>query len=197
MKRYSSMAGFSLVELMLSLSLGVALSGVMLQGLVADGHQSGRLSRLMRERAWQRRTLALIGTDLQHSSGLSATPEQEAHACNLAGRQPLLHLHSAAGSITYSIGPPPSAIWRGHVLMRCGPAYGLDGSLSQGTASQNRVVLDGLSSSADPCGSTSGQPLPAVEVCLDPHVQLLKVRLVQQFPGVRPILIKTEKHFGV
>lgn len=191
------MAGFSLVELMLSLSLGVALSGVMLQGLVADGHQSGRLSRLMRERAWQRRTLALIGTDLQHASGLSATPEQEAHACNLAGRRPLLHLHSAEGPIIYSLGSPPSAIWRGHVLMRCGPAYGLDGALSQGTASQNRVVLDGLPSSVDPCGATSEPLQPAVEVCLDQDLQLLKVRLVQQFPGARPVLIKTERSFGI
>ena len=38
------MAGFSLVELMLSLSLGMALSGVMLQGLMAEG-QNGALCR--------------------------------------------------------------------------------------------------------------------------------------------------------
>ena len=36
-----------------------------------------------------------------------------------------------------------SAIWRGWVLMRCGPAFGLDGEPSRG-ASLNRVVLDGL-----------------------------------------------------
>jgi len=49
--------GFSLVELMLSLSLGLALSGVMLQGLMAEGQNGARFSRLLRERAAQRRTL--------------------------------------------------------------------------------------------------------------------------------------------
>jgi hypothetical protein len=45
--------------------------------------------------------------------------------------------------VTYSVGAAPSPIWRGQVLMRCGPAFGLHGEVSEG-ASLNRVVLDGL-----------------------------------------------------
>jgi hypothetical protein len=65
----------------------------------------------------------------------------------------VLHLATAAGPITYSLGNPAEPIWRGRVLMRCGPAYGLHGELGSGAA-QNRVVLDALASSdgfrADP-----------------------------------------------
>jgi prepilin-type N-terminal cleavage/methylation domain-containing protein len=42
--------GFSLVELLLALGLGLVLSGVMLQSLLADGQTSLRLSRLVREK---------------------------------------------------------------------------------------------------------------------------------------------------
>jgi hypothetical protein len=58
----------------------------------------------------------------------------------------VLHLATAAGPITYSLGKPAEPIWRGWVLMRCGPAYGLHGELGSGAA-QNRVVLDALASS--------------------------------------------------
>jgi len=56
--------GFSLVELLLALGLGLVLSGVMLQSLLADGQTSLRLSRLVREKDNQRRTLALVQLDL-------------------------------------------------------------------------------------------------------------------------------------
>ena len=54
-----------------------------------------------------------------------------------------LQLTTTAGVITYSRGDPPSSIWRGEVVMRCGSAYGIDGRLTSGAA-QNRVVLDQL-----------------------------------------------------
>lgn len=138
------MNGFSLVELMLSLSLGLGLSGVMLQGLMAEGQNGARFSRLVRERAVQRRTLQLVKADLAQATAVSSTPALESHACSLAGRKPVLHLSTAAGPITYSVGAAPSTIWRGRVLMRCGPAYGMDGVISGGSQSLNRVVMDGL-----------------------------------------------------
>lgn len=127
-------AGFSLLELLLALSLGLLLSGVMLQGLIDEGQNGQRLARLLRERAVQRRTLALVKVDLAQATAISPTPQLEQHGCSLAGRLPVLHLSTAAGAITYAVGPAPSAIWRGRVLMRCGPAYGLDGRLSAGSA---------------------------------------------------------------
>jgi hypothetical protein len=138
------MNGFSLVELMLSLSLGLGLSGVMLQGLMAEGQNGARFSRLVRERAVQRRTLQMVKGDLAQATAVSSTPALEKHACSLAGRTPVLHLSTEAGPITYSVGAAPSAIWRGRVLMRCGPAYGVDGIMSGGSQSLNRVVIDGL-----------------------------------------------------
>ncbi len=138
--------GFSLVELLLALGLGLLLASLMLQALLAHGSTSERLVRLLRERNLQRRTLELIRGELLlaervelGSSGSIPT------SCPLAGRRPLLRMLTAQGTITYSQGSAPSSIWRGLVLMRCGPAYGLDGQLGSGEP-QNRVVIDGLTS---------------------------------------------------
>lgn len=46
--------------------------------------------------------------------------------------------------ITYSQGVAPSGIWAGQVLMRCGPAFGIDAAQNLDGAWQNRVVLDGV-----------------------------------------------------
>ena len=189
------MNGFSLVELMLSLSLGLGLSGVMLQGLMAEGQNGARFSRLLRERAVQRRTLALIKGDLAQATAVSPTPASEQHACGLAGRTPVLHLSTAAGPITYSVGAAPSPIWRGHVLMRCGPAYGIDGAMSAGSAALNRVVMDGLvvaSKTWRGCEALLGSDhheLIELSVktdlgfvaCLQPETGLLGLRLEQSF----------------
>lgn len=168
----TAMAGFSLVELMLSLSLGLALSGVMLQGLMAEGQTSQRLTRLWRERAWQRRTLELVKSDLLQATAVSASPELEPHACSLAGRTPVLQMSTPAGPITYSVGAAPSAIWRGQVLMRCGPAYGLEGSLSIGSQAQNRVVIDGLVPGSN-----------VFEVTQDSPTNLLQIGFTADRPG--------------
>ena len=193
------MAGFSLVELLLSLSLGLALSGVMLQGLMAEGQSSVRFTSLLREKAWQRRTLALIGADLEQSTSLAVLPDQVEVACNLSGRRVLLQLEGPAGSITYSVGAPPSAIWRGHVLMRCGPAYSLDGLLTRAPASQNRVVLDGLPPQVIPADScdAGGEEQTPVGVCLQPDSSVLTVRLVQQLPGRDSPTIQSEKAYAM
>ena len=142
--------GFSLVELLLALAIGCGLSALVLQALVAEGANSQRFGRLLRERAVAQRTLELVRGDLLQSGGL-ADPLLVRPACNLAGRTVVLHLAPAAGNpdavpITYSVGKPAEPIWRGWVLMRCGPAYGLHGELGSGAA-QNRVVLDALAAS--------------------------------------------------
>ena len=134
--------GFSLVELLVALLIGCALSGVLLQVLLAELSSGQRFARVLRERAVARRTLELVRGDLLQSRGL-ADPAVLAPACNLAGRSVVLHLDTAAGPISYSLGKPSEPIWRGQVLMRCGPAYGLHGELGSGAA-QNRVVLDAL-----------------------------------------------------
>lgn len=187
------MAGFSLVELMLSLSLGMALSGVMLQGLMAEGRNGARFTQLLRERAAQRRTLELVKGDLARATAVSEEPELESHACGLAGRTAVLHLSSPAGPVTYSVGKAPSSIWRGRVLMRCGPAFGLDGLPSTGSQPLNRVVIDGLpvhAQSWEGCAALLGaQGTGAVDLggsgrepfsaCLAPASGLVGVRLLQ------------------
>jgi hypothetical protein len=193
--RSKAMGGFSLVELMLSLSLGLALSGVMLQGLMAEGQNGARFSRLLRERAAQRRSLELVKHDVAQAAAVSEKPALEEHGCSLAGRIPVLHLRSAAGPITYSVGAAPSAIWRGRVLMRCGPAYGLDGRITAGSAPTNRVVIDGLP--LKPTQSQACQPLlpgavgelidlggataSGFSACLQTETGLLALKLEQAF----------------
>jgi hypothetical protein len=180
---------------MLSLSLGLALSGVMLQGLMAEGQNGARLSRLMRERAAQRRTLELLKQDLAQALAVSTTPELEQHGCSLAGRPAVLHLRTAAGPITYSVGSAPSAIWRGRVLMRCGPAFGLEGLITAGPQSLNRVVIDGLvvkSTSGQGCRTTAatgvadqidlaGSSTLGFSACYQTQAGLLALKLEQAF----------------
>ncbi|SBO43202.1 prepilin-type N-terminal cleavage/methylation domain-containing protein [Cyanobium sp. NIES-981] len=138
--------GFTLVELLLALLLGCLLSALMLQCVLSETRSGQRLARLLRERQASQRLLELIRSELQQASAASigaAAATALPPACNLGSRPVVLQMQTPAGVISYSQGAAPDAIWRGAVLMRCGPAYGLDGQLGSGT-SQNRVVLDAL-----------------------------------------------------
>ena len=153
----------------------MVLSAVALQSLLADGQRSQRLGQLFRQRSEQRRLLALIDSDALAATALSVDPDPQRSQCSLAGREPVLQLTTAAGVITYSRGDPPSSIWRGRVVMRCGPAYGMDGRLSAGAA-QNRVVLDQLPQDETHGFSTSHEPaLGAVAVRLMGQELLLEL----------------------
>ena len=139
--------GFTLLELMLAALLGCLLSGVAFQLLLADTRQGGSLAESLQLKQWQRRTLELLKSDLQRASSWRVDPDaSESGACGLAGRQPKLAITPTDGSdpVLYSLGPAPSPIWRGDVLMRCGPAFDLRGGIRSGSRYQNRVVLDGV-----------------------------------------------------
>ena len=175
MKRARGDAGFSLLELLLSLSLGMVLSAVALQSLLADGQRSQRLGQQFRQRSEQRRLLALIESDALAATALSADPDPQLSLCSMAGREPVVQLTTTAGVITYSWGASPSSIWCGEVVMRCGPAYGIDGLLSAGAA-QNRVVLDQLPQDEAHGFSARHEPaLGAVSVRLMGQELLLEV----------------------
>ena len=90
---HRSASGFSLLELLLALGLGLLLSTLMLQALLAHGSTSERLVRLLRERTLQRRTLELIRGELLLAERveLGATGSILA-SCSLGGRRPLLRL---------------------------------------------------------------------------------------------------------
>jgi hypothetical protein len=190
-------AGFTLVELLLALSLSFGLCGAILQMLMHESQLGLRMNRLLRERGQQQRTLALIRQDIQAARRISADPLTEQHACNLTGRLPVLHLSTGSGTITYSVGAAPSSIWRGQVLMRCGPAFDLQGNLSGESQPQNRVVIDALAPKPDiwtGCGrliegaavggltvdlaSSSSRPFSA---CLKATGRLVGLRVVQDF----------------
>lgn len=174
-------AGFSLTELLLAMALGLSGCAVILQSVLTEGQNGQRLARVMRERQAASRVLALLRSDLQRATAVtsSAGHAGEAAACKLAGRGVLLHLQSAAGPITYSVGSAPEPIWRGQVLMRCGPAFTIDGSPSPGQA-LNRVVFDGLAKG----GAVALQQGPGT----------LRVELRQQLPlSGRPSQVLTHQ----
>jgi prepilin-type N-terminal cleavage/methylation domain-containing protein len=136
--------GFTLVELLVALALGLMMAAVMIQGLLGASRSGERWGLQLRERQLSRRTLALLRSELAMARNWVHGPASGAEAeCGLGTRTPVLRLEANGRWISYSIGQPPSRIWRGWVLMRCGPAYGLSGELSEGAA-QNRVVIDGL-----------------------------------------------------
>lgn len=188
-----SAAGFGLVELLLAMALGLMVCGGMIQALVGEGQNAQRFTWMLRERAHQRRAMALIRDDLERSTAVvGAELAPEPVSCGLAGRKPVLQLRvpvsTGEATITYSVGEPPSGIWSGQVLVRCGPAYRLDGTVDLGSTFQSRVVLDGLASDPTPwsgCGQLSGgqvlngsAALP-FSACLDPASGLVGMRLEQ------------------
>lgn len=163
--------GFTLVELLLALAVGMVVSGLLLQALLGEERISQRLGRHWREKANQRRALELIRAELRQADTVATALPGSGAACGLAGRQVVLHLDLGPDlrSVTYSVGTAPSGIWRGAVLMRCGPAFGLDGSTSSGAA-LNRVLLDGLAAEDGFTATPAGDGV-------------LRLQLRQEFPG--------------
>lgn len=140
--------GFSLPELLVALSVGLLLAAAAMQAVLGETRLSHQLGARLRQRALAQRALALMRADGARATALSlgalgdGAGECEA-AGRAGGRRVLLHLATEAGPVVYTLGSAPSDIWRGAVLMRCGPAFGLYGEPSEGAA-LNRVVLDGL-----------------------------------------------------
>ena len=150
------------MELLLSFGLGLGLCTLMLQAVMAEGHQGQRLARALRERQVAQRVFNLLRSDLQRATAAQLSPSlapagssSSAPACSLSGRRVVLHLQTPEGPVTYSVGKPTESIWRGQVLMRCGGAFGLDGRPSSGKA-LNRVLLDGLALREGALASTAG-----------------------------------------
>lgn len=142
--RPKSAYGFTLIEVILALGLGLLISGWVIEGLFIHSSLSAKLLDRLHQREFERRARRLIEDDRRLASQVTNEPGPEGTACNLAGRRPLLHLKLLSGhsAITWSKGVAPSKIWRGQVVMRCGPAYGLDGKATLSGNWQNRVVLD-------------------------------------------------------
>ena len=170
MRADRSATGFTLVELMLAAALGVLFCGVVFQLMLGELRQGGSLAQSLLIKGLQRRTLALVKQDLNQAVAWQIDPSPSADwPCSLAGRRPLLAIQPRNGSnpVVYSLGTAPSAIWQGQVLMRCGPAFDLNGR-SSGGSYQNRVVLDAV----DSFGISQPDGLP-----------LLKFDLQQRLPG--------------
>lgn len=139
--------GFTLVEVLLALVIGLAVLSLMAQALLADSGYARRLGRLLRERVVAQRALALIASEVQQAETITrSSPTGDTKGCGLAGRRVRLHLEVPAGAIVYSVEANPSAIWRGAALMRCGPVYGVDGSLHAGTR-ESSVLVDAVAGS--------------------------------------------------
>ena len=139
--------GFTLVELMLAALVGCLLCSVAFQRLFSETRQGGSLAESLQLKQWQRRTLQLVKGDLERASRWQIDPDPSGRwPCALADRLPRLAITPRDGSdpVVYSLGSAPSAIWRGDVLMRCGPAFDLHGGIRNGSRYQNRVVLDGV-----------------------------------------------------
>ena len=178
-------AGFSLLELLLACSLGLVVVGAAATALFSEQRLGSRMGGFLRQRQLLLRASQLIAADVER--GIALAPELVS-ACNLAGRQPWLQILGVDGSITtYSLGSPPSAIWSGQVLMRCGPAYGLDGQIKVGSRFQNRVVLDGLVPSSRAwagCSLPQAEISSQVPICWEPASGLVQWQLQTTSNGV-------------
>lgn len=138
-------SGFLLVELLLALAIGLVLVAQIAQSTLQETGQARQLGRLLRERVVTQRALELIRAEAQEALEVSLVLPPSGHAdCGLEDRKIVLHLLTSAEAITYSLERNPASIWQGQVLMRCGPSYGLVGTLNEGKSSVSRVLLDAL-----------------------------------------------------
>ena len=134
--------GFSLLELLLACGLGLIIAGAALQSLLSEQQLGIRLGAQLRQRQLLLRANQLIAADI--ARGMAITDELPP-VCKLAGRRLWMQIVSTDGAVTsYSLGDPPSPIWTGQVLMRCGPAFDLQGRSRASSTYQNRVVLDAI-----------------------------------------------------
>lgn len=169
-------AGFTLVELLLAAALGTLVCGGLLQLLLGDLRLSAAMAQKLQARRQQQQVLTLIRAERDLGHGVIANPDpSQTWPCSLAGRRAVLAIALSPSdpgarhqAIVYSVGAAPSSIWRGQVLMRCGPAYGLDGRMDPESSAQNRVLLDGLPS-GDKQGlrATADPQLPVIDLQLD------------------------------
>ena len=145
--------GFTLLELLLALSLGTLLFALLLRLIGADLQLGRAMALRLSESSRQRRSLELIREELGSAYGWMVDPPvSNRWPCRMRGRRPVLAIATqpddsqarGESAIVYSVGSAPAAIWRGQVLMRCGPAYSLDGVPNLRGAFQNRVLLDAL-----------------------------------------------------
>lgn len=143
-RNHQRIGGFTLVEVLVALSLGLVVVGLVAQVLLAESGNALQLGRWLRERLLAQRALALIADEVQQAQKIShSVSTGDTKGCGLSGRQVRLHLELPVGTITYSVENNPSAIWRGAALMRCGPAYGLNGALNAGTR-ESSVLVDAV-----------------------------------------------------
>ena len=173
--------GFTLLELLLALSLGTALFALLLRLIGADLRLGSAMAERLQTTGLQRRTLALIKAEIATAQGwMVDPPPSSSWPCRLSGRRPVLAIAMGAGDpdargsavIVYSVGQAPSAIWRGQVLMRCGPSYGLDGVINLEGAYQNRVLLDALPDRSVPGFSAQNHPtLPLLQLQLEQELR--------------------------
>ena len=163
------------MQLLLAAGLGALISSLALQLLAGHALQSGSW-RSVGSNGAAARTLQLLKADLAKADHWQLKPAWDPQwSCSVGSRQPLLAIHSADGSpaVVYSLGAPPSAIWRGQVLVRCGPSFDLQGRPNRFGAYQNRVVLD---------------QVEALLVEEDPDRPLLRLELQQRLPGSDQLL---------
>ena len=174
--------GFTLLELLLALSLGTLFCVLVLRLVGADLQLGRAMSVRLSATSRQRRSLELIREELGWAHGWMVNPSvSNRWPCRMSGRRPVLAIATqlddpqarGEGSIVYSVGSAPDVIWRGQVLMRCGPAYSLNGVPNVRGAFQNRVLLDAL-----PLIRGSG-------FTASPHPQLpvLQLEIEQQLPS--------------
>ena len=174
--------GFTLLELLLALSLGTALFALLLRLIGADLRLGTAMARHLQASGLQRRTLELIRDEVAIGQGWMVDPPlSSTWPCRLSGRRPVLAIAMDPGDpdargdavIVYSVGQAPSAIWHGQVLMRCGPSYGLDGVLNLQGAFQNRVLLDALPAAPD----------AGFEAVPDSNLPVLQLQIEQVLPA--------------
>ena len=181
--------GLCLVELILASGLGMMIAALVMRLVIMDTTIGGAMAQYMRHKSQQRQALTLIQDDLASAHHWQVNPIASPEwPCALKGRRPVLAIATTSdngelrrGVIVYSVGAAPSPIWRGSVLMRCGPAYDINGQSSLKGGFMNRVLLDALPEQDSSKGfgfvARPDLTMPVLHLHVEQHVAMPNGRL--------------------
>ena len=165
--------GFTLIELMVGAAIGLITVAVASQVLVDQLESTERIEALQRQREDWRRTTSFIKSEINLADTIEAN--YSGNATTLCGQDPNSMTIKMVVNFPKSRNLNPAVYhvvaaesgWFDNVLKRCGPALDQNGIYT--TASNDNILIDGLSSTTDGFKATinTNQKYAEIELELD------------------------------
>jgi hypothetical protein len=202
MRKYS-MAGFTLIELVVAMGLATTVLTLAGSGMMILGQRNQAVVADRTNRYELQRTTNLMANEVKMAQQIHPCPQIEKDLYRPANgsknHYPVLALQMPSDSsinppiLYYVAEPPKNTVWSGPlVIYRWGPTMNLDGSYS--TASYvNEVVVDRLDANINsfPCQhpfiKSTANTTQGFSACIDANGSAVKLSLTRRGDGSQPI----------